>query len=201
MKLYQNREWLYKKYTIEKLSAVEIARICEISPFPVYKCLRKYNIPIRSFSEATNISHRKYPISKETRKKLRIASMGKHPSIETRIKQSYIQMKIRGGNGKRIKKGYIYVFIRPDNRFYPMISKRRSCNFIAEHRLIMAKHLGRCLESWEIVHHKNGIKDDNRIENLELANYKEHNSFNNEIKFMEKEIKELRILLLLAILR
>lgn len=77
----------------------------------------------------------------------------------------------KGGKYKNFY-GYVLLKIESTNPFFKMVNSR---GYIKEHRLVMAQYLDRCLELWEIPHHINGVKNDNRIENLELMTDSEHN--------------------------
>jgi hypothetical protein len=70
---------------------------------------------------------------------------------------------IRGTSGGHVNKGYRYVSVPKKLR---ALSGGESKT--AEHRLVMAKHLGRPLRGDENVHHRNGDKLDNRLQNLEF---------------------------------
>ena len=77
----------------------------------------------------------------------------------------------KGGRLKNVAGGYIAIKVFPDNLFFGMADKN---GYILEHRLVMAMHLGRTLTRVEIVHHRNGDKEDNHLENLELQLLGEH---------------------------
>lgn len=66
-------------------------------------------------------------------------------------------------NGKTMRNGYVILSLAGEK--------------MLEHRYVMEQHLGRSLERWEHVHHRNGVKHDNRIENLEIVTHARPNGY------------------------
>jgi hypothetical protein len=79
--------------------------------------------------------------------------------------------------GGRIKNdsGYIIVYVDRVDPYFPMSSKKEKWGgYVLEHRLVMARSLNRCLASNEIIHHKDGDKQNNTLSNLTIMTREKH---------------------------
>lgn len=88
---------------------------------------------------------------------------------------------------KLIKKGdYDYAIVRD----HPNATKN---GYVLLHRIIMENHIGRLLTSEEVVHHIDGDRHNNNIDNLEIMDRREHSAmhttekYSHEPRFMELE--------------
>lgn len=101
--------------------------------------------------------------AKVTRAALR-AKLRRHgvlPPAPTARREAHGQWK----GGRQQISGYWYVKPAPEDLPFCVPNSR---DYVAEHRLVMGRHLGRPLDPSESVHHKNGDRADNRLENLQL---------------------------------
>lgn len=74
----------------------------------------------------------------------------------------------------RTAHGYILVRVPPDHPLAFGPPRLKSYKYAYEHDIIMETFLGRHLRHGEVVHHLNGIRDDNSPENLAVTTVSEH---------------------------
>jgi len=103
----------------------------------------------------------------ETRKKIGDSSRGRNIGKTGEKSPGW-----KGGRYTTKRDKYVFIY-KPDHPFAKRNGKGGG-GYVLEHRFIMEGILGRYLNKQEDVHHKNGIKDDNRPENLMLISHNHH---------------------------
>ena len=88
------------------------------------------------------------------------------------VKSEYMKKSHPSMSRKMTSKGYVL-------RYVPEHPNASKTGHVMEHRLIMEEYLGRYLDKNTDVHHINGIKTDNRIENLAVMTHAEHTILHN----------------------
>lgn len=157
-----NKEILQSLYCDQMKPMHVIASELGVAVGTVYNYIHKYNIPARKKKD--------YPVTDKEReawRRIGRSMAGRKRSEETRRKVSEAH-KLHGVGHKKLRNdGYISVY-------YPEHPRSAKEGYIMEHHLVMEKIIGRPIAPGEVVHHRNHIRNDNRIENLSLMTFKEH---------------------------
>lgn len=122
-------------------------------------------------------AHRGRPKGDAQVKKMSESMLGKRISLKVRNKMRKTHLRIGTKPPRNPRSGSDHPFwkggrsIRPTGYVFVLAKDDPAADingYVAEHRLVMSRYLGRSLLKTEYVHHKNGNRQDNRLENLEL---------------------------------
>lgn len=172
----------------EGQSAAMIARTFEVSGTTVEKSLHRQGIEkltrrgYRRYATAPDVIQAMVKMYEDGASCEAIAKAFNLPweRVNRRLKQAGIQLRPAGFRkgaehhawvGGRVVTagGYVLVQIQLDDPFFSMSTKKDTdAHYVLEHRLVMALALGRPLTQHETVHHIDGDRANNKIDNLQL---------------------------------
>lgn len=162
-----NQVYLLKLYVEEKKSISDVSAIIGVSKSTIRRALLKMNV-LRTQSEGLVLAN--YKLGKHLLGKKFVRSEEFKARCSKLLKKRWENI----AKGEYLNsKGYIEITTR--------VNRGK-----LKHRFIMEMHMGRKLNPNEVVHHKNEIKTDNRIENLEIMTRKYHSSHHGKINYKKR---------------
>lgn len=166
---YKNPEVLRQAYEACG-SLLKTAEHFGVSKKLILVYLQRYSIERRAMKKEIDLAE--YSRLKE--KGLSMEEMAQSlgvsaPTLRSRLTEAGMKSDSYHKGGIRTWSGYIKLH-RPN---HPRADAK---GYVHEHTLVMEEHLGRFLADNELVHHRNEVKNDNRLENLELMDKWEHKS-------------------------
>ena len=168
---------LRRLYVDEEKPMHAIAAELGVSIGLVHKRIHMYGIKARDWKETFNFRGGKHTAKEIAR--IRERHTGKIVSIETRNKIAEARRLDALGHSKIRTDGYISLY-------YPSHPDSSRDGYIMEHRYIMEQHFGRRLGNDEVVHHINGKRKDNRLENMVIMTPSAHMSYHATQRHTEK---------------
>lgn len=175
-----SEEFLKREYVQNGKSMKQIATESNYGVGTIYNYIKKYGIESRIHLT----TEAKTKISAANKGNKYVLGQKRTPEQKARMsaakKYKWKKPTEFGGHKKKRADGYIKVYCPT----HPMATKD---GYVMEHILVMEKHIGRTITRDEVVHHKNHIRDDNRIENLQLMTFKEHSSLHMKERWEAKK--------------
>lgn len=175
-----SKAMLIEEYVTKQKAIKTIAKEYGYAVGTIYNYIKAYGIETRK------------TLTDEAKAKIGKANKGNHHTLGRKMtpeqkakisaanKGRWSNPSEFGGHRKKRGDGYIKIYLPS----HPLATKD---GYVMEHILVMEKQIGRYITRDEVVHHKNHIRDDNRIENLQLMTFKEHAAHHMRERWAEKK--------------
>lgn len=184
MKKYNDIKWLSYQYNILNKSSLSIASECNVNKTTILNHLKKNKIKIKSSTDYTFLDKKPYMDKKWMEKEYSnktTTMIARKCNVSTSIILKWLKrfnIKIRSRNERMsgkfhhsfegnsfLSNGYKNIYCPNHPRIHRLKNKRP---YVKEHIIIMEKHLKRFLNKGEEIHHMDGNKLNNDINNLKL---------------------------------